>query len=131
MACASRPDESRLYIADTGRMHEDHWAREIRVFDVLDSDAGRLSEPRFFYKPDVGVADGFRADEHGNIWTSAGDGVHCVTPEGEPIGKLRVPQTVSNVVFGGRARSAAVHLRHARGVRDLPQHAWRGPALTR
>ncbi|TLU74132.1 SMP-30/gluconolactonase/LRE family protein [Lichenicoccus roseus] len=99
------PDESRLYIADTGRMHEDHWAREIRVFDVLDSDAGRLSEPRFFYKPDVGVADGFRADEQGNIWTSAGDGVHCVTPEGEPIGKLRVPQTVSNVTFGGRARS--------------------------
>ncbi len=99
------PDERQLYVADTCRMFEEDGAREIRVFDVLDSEAGRLSEGRFFYRPDVGIADGFRADEHGNIWTSAGDGVHCVNPQGALLGKLRTPQTVSNVAFGGRARS--------------------------
>nr|WP_321986384.1 SMP-30/gluconolactonase/LRE family protein [uncultured Lichenicoccus sp.] len=99
------PDEGQLYIADTGRMYEEGGTRGIRVFDVLDGDAGRLSEGRFFYAPETGVADGFRADEDGNIWTSAGDGVHCVNPQGELLGKLKTPHTVSNVVFGGRARS--------------------------
>ena len=40
-------------------------------------------------------------DEDGNIWSSAGDGVHCISPEGECLGKIRLPATVSNLCFGG------------------------------
>jgi gluconolactonase len=50
-----------------------------------------------------GMYDGFRLDESGNIWTSAGDGVHCITPEGDLLGKILLPETVSNVCFGGPA----------------------------
>ncbi|MEC8540038.1 MAG: SMP-30/gluconolactonase/LRE family protein, partial [Pseudomonadota bacterium] len=32
---------------------------------------------------------------------SAGDGVHCLDPNGELIGRLRIPETVSNLCFGG------------------------------
>ncbi len=99
------PDESLLYIAETGRMHEDTARRQIRVFDVADGGAGKLCKGRAFYAPSVGAADGFRCDEDGNVWTSAGDGVHCVSPQGELLGKIRVPKTVSNVTFGGRHRS--------------------------
>ena len=99
------PDESRLYVAETGRLHEDTAVREIRAFDVLDGAAGRLGEGRAFYAPDVGIADGFRCDEQGNLWTSAGDGVHCVSAGGELLGRIRLPDVVSNVTFGGRRRS--------------------------
>jgi len=99
------PDESLLYVAETGRMHEDNGRREIRVFPVADAASGKLGKGRRFYTPDVGIADGFRADEDGNIWTSAGDGVHCVSPGGELLGKIRLPSIVSNVCFGGRHRS--------------------------
>jgi gluconolactonase len=53
----------------------------------------------------VGAFDGFRLDQMGRIWTSAGDGVHCYDPDGTLIGKVRVPETVANVVFGGQRRN--------------------------
>ena len=99
------PDESRLYVAETGRMGDDAVTRQIQVFDVLDGTTGRVGPGRPFYAPSVGAADGFRCDEDGNVWTSAGDGVHCVSPQGELLGRIRIPQNVSNVVFGGRHRS--------------------------
>ena len=52
-----------------------------------------------------GVPDGFRVDVDGNIWTSAADGVHCITPDGELIGKILVPETVTNLAFGGPKRN--------------------------
>jgi gluconolactonase len=30
--------------------------------------------------------------------------VHCITPEGDLIGKILVPELVSNICFGGRAK---------------------------
>ena len=99
------PDERKLYIAETGRMGDELVTREIRVFDVLDGERGRLGEGRPFYAPAVGAADGFRCDEDGNVWTSAGDGVHCVAPDGELLGRIAIPQPVSNVVFGDRRQS--------------------------
>ena len=52
-----------------------------------------------------GLFDGFRLDEAGRIWTSAGDGVHCYEPDGTLIGKILVPEVVANVVFGGPKRN--------------------------
>ena len=40
-------------------------------------------------------------DEHGNVWASAADGVHCISPAGERLGKVLVPHRVSNLTFGG------------------------------
>ena len=39
------------------------------------------------------------------IWSSAGDGVHCISPEGALIGKILTGAVVSNLTFGGRYRS--------------------------
>ncbi len=46
-----------------------------------------------------------RCDTEGRIWTSAADGVHCYNPQGELIGKLRIPELVANVTFGGAKRN--------------------------
>jgi len=40
-----------------------------------------------------------------NIWTSAGDGVHCYSPDGTLLGKINVPEVVANVCFGGPKRN--------------------------
>ncbi len=53
----------------------------------------------------MGAFDGFRLDDAGRVWTSAGDGVHCYDPDGTLIGKVRVPEPVANVVFGGPKRN--------------------------
>jgi gluconolactonase len=35
----------------------------------------------------------------------AWDGVHCLDPDGTLLGKILVPETVANVVFGGLKRN--------------------------
>jgi gluconolactonase len=104
MACpnglAFSPDESRLYVADTGRMFSSD-PQNIRVFDMVD---GRPRNGRLFHSVDTGCADGIRVDRDGNLWSSAGDGVHCIAPDGKLLGKILVPEVVSNICFGGRAK---------------------------
>ncbi|MBV1702461.1 MAG: SMP-30/gluconolactonase/LRE family protein [Hyphomicrobiales bacterium] len=98
---AFSPDESRLYIADTGRMFGAD-AQHIRVFHS--DSAGKLSGGKTFHVIQLGCADGFRLDTQGNVWSSAADGVHCINPDGVLLGKILVPELVSNVCFGGRAK---------------------------
>lgn len=98
------PDERLLYISDTGTQPSDEPVEHIRVFDV-DDDGRTIRGGRFFYKSIPSNADGFRCDEDGNVWTSAGDGVHCVNPSGALLGKIKVPSQVGNLTFGGRNRS--------------------------
>lgn len=94
------PDETRLFVSETGAMFDADAERHVRAFTVAD-DGRRLSGGEVFYRPEVGCADGFRADTDGNVWTSAGDGVHCVSPQGELLGKILLPEVVANVTFGG------------------------------
>lgn len=98
------PDERRLYIADTGAQFAEDPLQHIRVFDV-DEDATPLHNGRVFHKVSPGNADGFRCDEAGHVWTSADDGVHCIDPDGDVLGKVLVPAKVANLTFGGRNRS--------------------------
>ena len=92
------PDESVLYVADTGE------PGHIRAFDVVD---GRgLANSRVFAVVSPGKSDGFRADTEGNIFTSARDGVHMYSPEGELLGKILLPENaVANCCFGGPERN--------------------------
>jgi len=100
---AFAPDERRLYIADTGITHAPDGPRHIRVFDVAAD--GTLSGGHVFATCTVGVFDGFRLDDAGRIWTSAGDGVHCYHPDGTLVGKVYTSEPVANVVFGGPKRN--------------------------
>ena len=98
------PDEKRLYVTDTGLQFDPSSQRCIRVFGLAD-DGRTLQNGRVFHKVEPGDADGIRCDEDGNVWSSAADGVHCIAPDGTLLGKLKVPCVVSNLAFGGRARS--------------------------
>jgi gluconolactonase len=101
---AFSPDEKFLYIADSGVTHVKNGPRHIRRFQVSDNGRGILASEIFATCKD-GMFDGFRFDVAGNLWTSAGDGVHCYAPDGALIGKIRVPETVANVCFVGLKRN--------------------------
>jgi gluconolactonase len=100
---AFSPDERFLYVAETGDQFDDASPRFIRRFAVAED--GALSNGEHFHSIAPGNADGFRVDELGNLWSSAADGVHCISPQGELLGKVLAPSLVSNVCFGGRNRS--------------------------
>jgi gluconolactonase len=103
------PDEKKLYIIDSGITHGG--PAHIRVFDV-DIDKGTVTNGKVFaegFAP--GLTDGMRADIDGNIWCSMGwadpkeDGVRCYSPAGELLGKIHLPETCANLVFGGPLRN--------------------------
>jgi len=96
---AFSPDESILYIADTGITHDADGPRHIREHQV--NADGTLSGGAVVAECTEGVFDGFRLDRGGCIWTSAADGVHCLTPDGYLVGKIHIPEMVANVCFGG------------------------------
>jgi gluconolactonase len=98
------PDESLLYITESGPQFAPNPPRIIRVFG-LSPDGKSLGRGRDFHKVTPGFADGIRCDEAGRIWSSAADGVHCIAPDGKLLGKILVPHAVSNLCFGGRNAS--------------------------
>lgn len=88
-------DERQLYVVDTRQKH-------IRRFDVA-GDCLLASE--VFATCHAGSFDGIRLDEVGRIWAAAHDGVHCFEPDGTLLGKLHIPEIVSNLTFGGPKRN--------------------------
>jgi gluconolactonase len=101
------PDYTKLYVVDTGE------PRDIKVWDVVnETTLGSSTQFTDFKLDGVSVGpDGVQADVDGNIWASAGwtgpgyDGVHIFTPEGERIGQILLPETCSNLCFGGPKRN--------------------------
>jgi gluconolactonase len=92
-------DETQLYVTDTGRTEAPDGAHHIRVYDVVDG--ARLRGGKVFAAVDPGIPDGFRFDNMGFLWTSAGDGVQCFAPDGNLIGRILIPEATTNLVFGG------------------------------
>lgn len=97
---AFSPDEQLLYVADTGASHKEGGNKHIRQFAVS-SGGDTLGKNKVFADCNAGLFDGFRVDRDGRIWSSAGDGVHCFTPDGTLLGKILIPELVANVAWGG------------------------------
>jgi gluconolactonase len=100
---AFSPDEKVLYVADSGLSHDPEGPHHIRAFNV--GDDGKLKKGRVFSEVSPGVPDGMRVDIGGNVWTSCQNGVICIAPDGTQLGKIKVPQMVANVAFGGPRRN--------------------------
>ena len=98
---AFSPDERLLYVAEAGAAGDPHPRQCIRLFRLSD-DGLSLSGGEEFHRISPGWADGFRVDEHGNLWCGAADGVHVIAPDGTLLGKVLVPKRVSNLCFGDR-----------------------------
>ena len=111
------PDYKKLYVISTGKGPGDSGSGgkgEIIVFDV--GSDNKLSNQKLFADCVVdGVKcgpDGMRADVDGNLWVSSNagravgyNGVTVWSPAGKLIGRIRTPEVVGNVCFGGPKRN--------------------------
>jgi gluconolactonase len=106
-------DYKILYAAESGSSHYPEAKRSIRMWDVVNENS--LKNGRLFtemkYNDKNGGTDGLRSDVDGNIWASGGwagegfDGVHIFAPNGDRIGHIRLPESCSNLCFGGTKRN--------------------------
>jgi gluconolactonase len=101
------PDHRRLYVVSSGR-------RDVCVFAVTDDH--RLTDMQTFTDCQVdGITcgpDGLRTDVYGNVWVSSNagrrvgySGVTVWSPEGKLLGRIRIPEAVANLTFGGPKRN--------------------------
>ncbi len=89
------PDGKTLYISDSG---DKFWRRY-----ALDEN-GLPGDEQTFFQPDVAnqnSPDGMTIDADGNLYFAGRGGVWMVSPEGEALGFVPIPEFCSNVTFGG------------------------------
>lgn len=92
------PGEGQMYINDTDRAL-------IRIYDV--SEDGTLANGRVFFEGigsgviEEGIPDGMKVDERGNVWVTGPRGVWVISPDGEHLGIVEVPENVGNIAWGG------------------------------
>jgi gluconolactonase len=48
-----------------------------------------------------GIPDGMKLDDRGNIWVTGPRGLWVISPEGEHLGIVEVPENVGNIAWGG------------------------------
>ncbi len=111
------PDYKRLYVISTGKGPGDTGPGgkgDIHVFDV--GSDNKPSNQRLFSDCMVdGIKcgpDGMRCDVEGNLWVSSNagrnvgyNGVTVWNPAGKLLGRIRTPEVVANVCFGGPKRN--------------------------
>jgi gluconolactonase len=100
---AFSPDESVLYVGDSGAIHApDDYAvqrpHHVLAFDVRE---GRhLTNQRLLAVIAPGFPDGIKVDRAGRVYVSSFSGVQVFSPAGDPLGEIRLPGAV-NFTFGG------------------------------
>ncbi len=100
---AFSPDESKLYVADMSIVDFPTKGRcQLSVYDVVD---GRQAvNMRKLCDISPGIPDGFRVNKDGWIFTSSEDGIIVVDEAGTWLGKINVPERISNCTFGGKGQ---------------------------
>ena len=69
------------------------------MFGQVEGTGFEVIEEDFAASCTAGLSEGVRVDT--DIRTSAADGVHRYAPDGRLISKIRIPEIVANVCFGG------------------------------
>lgn len=101
---ALSPDESRLYVADTGghRSHPDSKLRNVpaTVSAWAIDHANELSAKPLWST--LTRCDGMCVDDRGNLYTTGEAGITILSPDGERLASIDVPEQPANVCFGGK-----------------------------
>jgi len=99
---AFSPDETILYVVDTGSTLGTGGPNHIRAFRVRPDSS--LSPISVLAVDDGKAFDGLRVDTEGRLWAGTGQGVNCYLPTGKLIGRVHVPERVANLEFAGPDR---------------------------
>ena len=95
---ALSPDEKTLYVIPSMQA-------EMMAYSVLEP--GKIGEGRVLCKLEQvegavnGGGDGLAVDIQGNLYITTATGVQVVSPEGNHLGTIKVPEHPANCTFGG------------------------------
>jgi gluconolactonase len=92
---ALSPDEKILYLIDTTLL---------AIFELDLATMKRKKEPLVTFDKSFGdgLPDGMRLDANGNIYTSGPGGIWIVSPSGEKLGLIKMPEVAANLCFDDR-----------------------------
>ena len=91
------PDGNVLYVNDSG-------PRAVYSYDILPDGTvtnGWLLMDMGSQLQLEGTADGLKTDSLGNIYTTGPGGLWIISPEGKLLGRIRTPERLTNLAFGG------------------------------
>jgi gluconolactonase len=98
---AFSPDQKTLYVGVS-----DPKDAKVYAYDVQPD--GTVANRRLFFdatplvnEQRVGLPDGMKVDEHGNVWVSAAGGVLVISPAGKHLGSVITSQQTGNCNWGG------------------------------
>ena len=99
---AFSPDEKWLYVNNTS-------PKKLWMRYPVKSD-GTLGEGEVLFdatsETAPGAPDGMKVDQHGNIYSAGPGGVWIISPEGEHLGTIPVPEVVGNLAWGDADRKS-------------------------
>jgi gluconolactonase len=98
---AFSPDESLLYVSDTSAALRTDGSGHHHIVRFKVGNDGQLSSPEVVRVIQPGLADGFRVDQRGWIYTSSEDSVQVLAPDGALLAQIMVPEKIGNLCFGG------------------------------
>lgn len=99
------PDEKTLYVIPS--MEKQMWAYPVESPGKLG--AGRvLVELRQRSGESSGGGDGLTIDTLGNLYITSGLGIQVVSPAGQILGVITLPEQPANVTFGGKDRRSLI-----------------------
>ncbi|UCD08365.1 MAG: SMP-30/gluconolactonase/LRE family protein [Dehalococcoidales bacterium] len=93
---AFSPDESVLYVNDTRNSH-------IRAYDVKED--GSIGNERIFIEmkgDEPGAPDGMKVDQEGNVYCTGPGGIWIMSPEGNHLGTIVLPEIPANICWGDK-----------------------------
>jgi gluconolactonase len=110
------PDQKTLYVISTGKGPGDSVGGDGKVYAFDVGADNKATNKRLFTDCMVdGIScgpDGMRCDMNGNVWISSNagrnvgySGVTVWNPAGKLLGRVRIPEVVANICFGGPKRN--------------------------
>ncbi|MEM7739162.1 MAG: SMP-30/gluconolactonase/LRE family protein, partial [Deinococcota bacterium] len=90
-------DEKTLFVSDSSERYHQVYALDMQADDTA-------INSRVFATLPSGVPDGLRMDTDGRLYVAGPDSIYVYDADGEHLGKLLVPEMVTNICFGGSER---------------------------
>ncbi|MEI8634305.1 SMP-30/gluconolactonase/LRE family protein [Vibrio sp. PP-XX7] len=91
------PDEQTLHVAEMSII--DFPTQGLKHLKAFDVDGKIPKQGRLVYEVEKGIPDGMTMDAHGTLYCSSAEGILVLNRNMQLIGKIPVPETVSNCTF--------------------------------